>query len=93
MRPAITTAVKKFSKDPKVDMAVKTIAVNPAAGPLTLTFELLRNPTMVPPTIPEIIPENKGAPEAIAMPKHRGKATRNTTKPDGRSDLMCLKYE
>jgi hypothetical protein len=47
---------------------------------------------MMPPTIPEIIPENKGAPDANAMPRHKGSATKKTTKPEGRSDFMCLKY-
>ena len=87
----MTTAVKNNSNEPKVEIAVKTIAVSPAAGPLTLTCELLRLPTTMPPMIPEIIPENKGAPEAIAIPKQRGKATKNTTNPDGRSDFKCLK--
>lgn len=40
-------------------------------------------PIIIPPTIPEIIPDNGGAPEAKAIPKHNGNATRNTTKPEG----------
>jgi hypothetical protein len=36
-------------------------------------------PVMMPPAKPAMIPENNGAPEASAMPKHNGKATRNTT--------------
>jgi hypothetical protein len=72
-------------------MAVKTIAVSPAAGPVTLKEELLRNPTTTPPTTPETIPENKGAPEANAIPKHKGKATKKTTKPDARSPLTLEK--
>jgi hypothetical protein len=28
----------------------------------------------MPPTIPEMIPENNGAPEAKAIPRHKGKA-------------------
>lgn len=39
---------------------------------------------MIPPIIPDIIPENKGAPDAIAIPKHKGSATKKTTKPDGK---------
>jgi len=31
-------------------------------------------------------PENNGAPDARAIPKHNGKATRNTTTEDGKSD-------
>ena len=41
----------------------------------------------MPPTIPEIMPANNGAPEAKAIPKHKGKATKKTTKPAGKSSL------
>jgi hypothetical protein len=36
------------------------------------------------------MPENKGAPEASAMPKHSGKATKNTMMLAGRSCLIWL---
>jgi hypothetical protein len=35
--------------------------------------------------MPAIKPDNKGAPEASAMPKHKGKATKNTAMPDFQS--------
>ena len=38
--------------------------------------------------MPETIPDNGGAPEAKAIPKHNGNATRNTTKPEGRFSLI-----
>lgn len=60
-------------------MAVSTITVNPAAGPETLEVELLTKPTTKPPTIPASTPDIKGAPEAKAIPKHKGKATKKTT--------------
>jgi hypothetical protein len=41
-------------------------------------------PITIPPIIPEIMPDNGGAPEASAIPKHKGSATKNTTNPDGR---------
>jgi hypothetical protein len=44
----------------------------------------------MPPTTPAITPENKGAPEASAMPKHKGKATKNTTILAGKSLLNSL---
>ena len=91
IKPEIKTAVKKMSKAPKSVIAVNTIAVKPAAGPDTLRCDLLKYPTTIPPIIPEIIPENNGAPEAIAMPKHNGSATKKTTKPDAKSDLMLAK--
>ena len=62
-----------------------TITARPAAGPLTPMFDLLISETTIPPTIPAMIPENSGAPEAKAMPRHNGTATRKTTKPAGRS--------
>ena len=60
------------------------MAVNPAAGPDTEMLELLIAHTTIPPMIPAIIPDNGGAPEANAIPKHSGNATKNTTKPDAK---------
>ena len=65
-----------------------TTVVRPAAGPETDICELLINPITMPPIIPAIIPESGGAPEANAMPKHRGNATKKTTIPEGR---FCFK--
>jgi len=59
----------------------------PAAGPETLIFEVLKNPMTIPPTIPEITPESGGAPDARAIPKHSGSATRKTTNPEAKFDL------
>ncbi|MCY1455075.1 hypothetical protein D9M71_721850 [compost metagenome] len=78
-------------KAPKSVIAVKIIAVNPAAGPDTLICDWLKYPTMIPPTTPAMIPENNGAPEAIAIPKHNGRATKKTTKPEAKSDLRLAK--
>jgi hypothetical protein len=72
-------------------MAVRTIAVKPAAGPVTLKAELLKKPTKIPPITPETIPENNGAPEAKAIPKHKGNATKKTTNPAARSPLTLEK--
>ena len=72
-------------------MEFNTITVKPAAGPLTLSDDPLANATTIPPTIPAIIPENKGAPDASAMPKHNGNATKKTTSPAGKSFLKYLK--
>lgn len=89
--PAINPAVKKISKYFKSVIAVKTMAVKPAAGPETLICDRLMVPTTIPPTTPAIIPESGGAPEANAIPKHSGRATKKTTKPDGKSDLRLAK--
>jgi hypothetical protein len=40
----------------------------------------------IPPIIPAIRPENNGAPEARAIPKQSGNATKNTTTEAGKSD-------
>ncbi len=88
MRPAIMPAHRKSSNAPKSVMAVKTMAVNPAAGPDTEILELLMVPTTSPPTIPAIIPDNGGAPDANAIPKHKGSATKNTTRPEGKFSLI-----
>ena len=40
-----------------------------------------------PPTIPVIKPANKGAPDANAIPKHKGNATKKTTILDGISSV------
>src|SRR5690606_4449761 len=82
--PAINPAHKKSSNAPNSVMAVKTIAVKPAAGPDTEILELLNVPTTIPPITPAIIPDNGGAPDAKAIPKHNGSATKNTTKPDAK---------
>jgi len=51
----------------------------PAAGPLTWSGHPEIEPTTRPPMIPVMSPAPGGAPEAIAMPMHSGRATRNTT--------------
>src|SRR6476620_6796265 len=60
-------------------MAAATMAATPAAGPLTLNCEPLRNPITIPPIMPEINPLNKGAFDASATPRQSGNATRKTT--------------
>lgn len=64
------------------------MAVKPAAGPETEMLELLKKPTTKPPIIPAIIPDNGGAPDASAIPKHKGSATKNTTSPEGKFSLI-----
>jgi hypothetical protein len=59
--------------------------VRPAAGPLTLVCEPLIRPTTIPPMIPDIRPDRRGAPDANAIPRHSGRATKKTTMDDGRS--------
>jgi hypothetical protein len=85
------SAKRKELKEPKSVIATNTIAVKPAAGPETLRCDLLKYPTTIPPITPEIIPANKGAPEAKAMPRHNGNATKKTTKPEAKSDLRLAK--
>lgn len=68
-------------------MAVSTITVKPAAGPDTLMCEPLMAPTITPPIMPESSPEKRLAPEAKAIPKQSGKATKATTSEAGKSYL------
>ena len=71
-------------------MAARIIAAKPAAGPETLMCEVLSEPITMPPTMPANTPDNGGAPEASAMPRHNGRATRKTTSPEAKLDLNRL---
>jgi hypothetical protein len=42
---------------------------------------------MIPPITPVMMPANGEAPDATAIPKQRGRATKKTTKPDTASVL------
>ena len=66
------------------------MAANPAAGPLTPMLDPLILATTIPPIIQAISPEKSGAPLANAIPKHKGKATKNTTILAGKSLLIFL---
>ena len=95
MIPPKTTATKNFSnppfsKPPKVEIAANTMAANPAAGPLTPMLDPLILATTIPPIIPAISPEKRGAPLANAIPKHKGSATKKTTILAGKSLLIVL---
>lgn len=68
------------------------MTARPAAGPLTPSGEPLRKPTKIPPIIPAMRPENAGTPLTAAMPKHKGTATKNTTRPAGKSACIWCKY-
>jgi len=45
---------------------------------------------IIPPNIPAIIPEESGALEARAMPRHSGRATKKTTMEDLTSEIILL---
>ena len=51
---------------------------------MVINEPLIRD-TNTPPIIAVIIPADGGNPEAIEMPKHNGKAIKNTKKPDSKS--------
>jgi len=76
--PATATDKKKISMAPRSVIATAQIAVRPAAGPLTLNCDLLISVTTSPPMIPASNPEYMGTPEAKAIPRQRGSATKNT---------------
>jgi hypothetical protein len=70
--------------------AFSITAVSPDAGPLTLNSEPLKAPTTIPPMMPEIKPLRGLAPDATAIPKHKGTATKKTTMEADKSDLMFI---
>ena len=61
------------------------------AGPLTPSEELLKRVITSPPTIPAMTPEIAEAPDAKAIPRHKGMATKKTTKPEGTSVFQCFR--
>ena len=65
------------------------MVVSPAAGPETPNGEPLINDTTKPPIMPDNKPAYNGAPEANAIPKQSGSATKKTESPAGRS---CLSH-
>jgi hypothetical protein len=71
-------------------MELATIVVNPAAGPLTLSDDPENEATTIPPMTPVNTPANRGAPDAIAIPRHNGSATKNTTILAGKSYFKSL---
>jgi len=68
-------------------MVAATSVESPAAGPETLNAEPLINETTIPPMMPERMPAYSGAPDASAIPRQRGNATKKTERPAGRSYL------
>ena len=83
--PASITAVKNSGSPPSFDTSKRTMDVSPAAGPQTDNGARETSGTTSPPTMPATSPETGGTPEAIAMPRHRGNATRKTTMPATKS--------
>ena len=71
-------------------MAANTTVDKPAAGPDTPNCDPLINATTNPPMMPDRMPAYNGAPDANAMPKQSGNATRKTDKPAGRSCLSQM---
>ena len=71
-------------------MEAATKVVRPAAGPETANCEPLIKPTTIPPMMPDKRPAYSGAPEAKAIPKHSGSATRKTERPAGKSCLSQM---
>ena len=85
MTPARATDIKKYSNEPSSRMVAAQIVASPAAGPLTLSPDLLIRVTKMPPITPAISPLKTGALEANEMPRHNGSATKNTVMLDRKS--------
>ena len=88
--PATITASKKTLKSPREIIEAATTVDNPAAGPDTANCEPLISETTIPPITPEKIPEYNGAPEASAIPKQSGRATKKTERPAGKSYFIQI---
>ena len=63
--PASTTAVRNGGIPPRRSTSASTMAVRPAAGPVTDSGERLIHGTTRPPAIPAMSPETGGTPHAI----------------------------
>ncbi len=89
-KPAATSTVPSGVM-PNSCTAPYTMAIRPAAAPLMVTKEPPNREPSMPPRKPVITPAMGGAPEAIAMPRLKGKAMRNRIKPEITSVLaFCL---
>ena len=77
--------IAQVAGQPNVVIVWAITTVNPAAGPLTCIAEPPSAPATTPPTIAAINPATIGEPEASAMPRDSGTATRNTTSEAGTS--------
>ena len=86
LKPAAASCTTPESKTaqpsaarPQPSTMAQTETMSPAAGPLTCSGEPANAPTTIPPMMPLTIPSAGGAPEAMATPRHNGRATRKTT--------------
>jgi hypothetical protein len=70
---------------PKALTAPTAMTINPAAGPLIVSSELLMSEVTIEPTIAVMTPAMAGYPDASAMPRHNGSAIRKTRKPETKS--------
>ncbi len=70
-------------------MQPKTMTIKPAAGPLTVSSELLMKVVTIDPMIAVKMPASGGYPLASEIPKQRGKAIKNTRNPER---ISSLKY-
>jgi hypothetical protein len=80
--PAKKTVKKNKSRLPSAIFAETENPINPAAGPVILTLDLLIIPTTTPPIIPDNNPDEAGKPEDKAMPIHIGIETREIRNPE-----------
>lgn len=72
---------------PKSATAPTMMTISPAAGPLMVNLDPENRLTIIPPIMAVNNPINGGNSEALAIPKLRGKANKNTIKPETASAL------
>jgi hypothetical protein len=68
-------------------MQPSTTTINPAAGPLIVSSELLTSVATIEPTTAVKMPAIGGKPLALEIAKHSGKAIRKTKNPESKSFL------
>ena len=76
-----------FSPPPKSATALAAITMRPAAGPFIVNLEPAKKETTIPPIIAEIRPISGGKSDALAIPKLRGRASKETISPEMISEL------
>src|SRR5262245_33700939 len=75
------------NSSPSARTAPSAMTMSPAAGPLIVSWELLRKQVRMPPMTAVQMPAIGGYLLAVAMPRHNGIAIRNTRNPDSTSNF------
>ena len=86
MAPKAKCQPNTLSPLPNSATAPATITIKPAAGPLMVNRDPLKILTTIPPTMAVNNPIIGGKSDALAIPKLKGSANKNTINPDTASE-------